>query len=117
MTFEQTIKCNMIIHAASIAAGAVGAGLAQVPCGDNAIITPIQIGMIISLGKVFNRQVSESAAMSSILSITAYTIGRGASQVLIGWIPGAGNLTNAATAASITEAIGWLIAEEFDEAA
>ena len=38
-----------------------------------------------------------------------------ASQVLVGWIPGIGNAINATTAAGITEAMGWLLAKEFDE--
>jgi uncharacterized protein (DUF697 family) len=29
------------------------------------------------------------------------------SQALVGWIPGVGNAINAATAAALTEAIGW----------
>ena len=40
-------------------------------------------------------------------------MGRTASQVLIGWIPGVGNVINACTAATITETIGWLLAEDF----
>jgi hypothetical protein len=39
-------------------------------------------------------------------SAAAATIGRAASQALIGWIPGIGNIINATTAAAITEAIG-----------
>jgi uncharacterized protein (DUF697 family) len=31
----------------------------------------------------------------------------------IGWIPVAGNIVNACTAASVTEALGWLLAEDF----
>ena len=47
----------------------------------------------------------------------AAQIGRAASQVLIGWVPGVGNVVNAVTAASLTEAIGWIMAKEFEKAA
>lgn len=47
--------------------------------------------------------------------MAAATVGRTASQVLVGWIPGIGNAINATTAAGITEAMGWLLAKEFDE--
>ena len=50
-------------------------------------------------------------------SAAAATIGRTASQVLIGWIPGVGNIINATTAATLTEAIGWIMANEFEKQA
>jgi len=113
MTKKQKILCNAIIHSASAAAASVGAGLAQVPCSDSAIITPIQIAMTVSLGKVFGIKLSKSSARSAMGTGLTTLIGRTASQVLVGWIPVAGNVINAATAASITEALGWIIAGEF----
>lgn len=56
----------------------------------------------------------ESSAKAALASATAATIGRAASQALIGWLPGAGNIINATTAAAITESVGWIIAKEFD---
>lgn len=34
--------------------------------------------------------------------------------MLLGWIPILGNVINAATAAGVTEIIGWSVASEFD---
>lgn len=113
MTFDQHAKCHAIIHSASLSAGAVGAGLAQIPCSDNLVITPIQLAMTVSLGQVFGIDLGESAAKAALASAAAATIGRTAAQVLVGWIPGVGNLINAGTAASLTEAIGWMLAEDF----
>lgn len=115
MTEDQKTKCHAIIHSASVAAGGVGAGLAQFPGSDNALITPIQLTMTISLGKVFGVTLSESAASAAIASVAGATVGRVASQFLIGWIPGVGNAVNAATAASITEGLGWLLADQFSK--
>lgn len=117
MTIEQERRCHTIIHAASISAGVVGAGLAQVPCADSAIITPIQTAMAVAVARVFGIKVTKSAARSSIVSLTASQIGRAASQVAFGWIPAAGNVINAGTAISLTEAIGWLLAEDYAEQA
>ena len=117
MTNEQTIKCNAIIHTASAAAGGIGAGLAQVPCSDNALITPIQCTMAISLAKVFGLTLGQGAAEAAIASASAALIGRAISQVLVGWIPGLGNAVNATTAAGVTEAIGWILANEFEKKA
>lgn len=114
MTSAQKKKCHAIIHTASTAAAGVGAGLAQIPGSDNAVITPIQLTMTLSLGKVFAKNLSESMALAAMGSIAASGVGRAASQFLVGWIPGVGNIINAGTAAAITESMGWLIAREFD---
>lgn len=114
MTSRETGLCSGIIHSASAAAAAVGGGLAQVPTSDNLIITPIQLIMAISLGEVFGITLDQSAAKAAVASATAMTVGRAASQILIGWIPGAGNIINATTAATITETIGWIMAKEFE---
>ena len=113
MNNQQKAKCQAIIHSASASAGAVGAGLAQIPCSDNAVITPIQLVMTVSLGRVFGIELTDSAARAAIASAAAATVGRTASQLLLGWIPIAGNIINAGTAATITEAIGWLLAADF----
>lgn len=113
MTNDQKIKCNAIIHTASASAAAVGAGLAQVPGSDNALLTPIQLTMTISLGKVFDIELTETTAKAAIASVAASTIGRTVTQFLVGWIPGFGNAINATTAAGLTEAMGWTLADDF----
>jgi len=103
MTDEQNVKCHEIIHFASAAAGGIGAGLAQLPGSDNAVIVPIQIAMTISLGAVFEIKLDESAAKATLATATASMAYRAIYQSLVGMIPKFGN---AATAASITESIG-----------
>ncbi|MFR5676504.1 MAG: hypothetical protein ACLTL2_11545 [Blautia sp.] len=112
---KQKIKCNSIIHTASIAAAGAASGMAQIPGSDNAILTPIQLTMTISLGKVFDMELSESSAKAAIGSLAAATVGRTISQVLVGWIPAMGNAINATTAAALTESMGWLLVHEFDK--
>ncbi|HEY9126070.1 MAG TPA: hypothetical protein VIM62_03045 [Acidobacteriaceae bacterium] len=115
MTREQKRKCRLIIHGASAAAGAMGAGLAQVVAADNVVIVPIQVTMVISLGRVFDVKLSKAAAEAAALSTAATLVGRATSQVLVGWIPVIGNAINAVTAASITEAMGWAVAGQFEK--
>ena len=115
MTNKEIGLCNTIIHTASVASAAVGGGLAQVPTSDNLVITPIQLTMAVSLGKVFGITLDQSAAKAAVASAAAATVGRTASQVLIGWFPGVGNVINAATAATLTETIGWIMAKEFEQ--
>ena len=115
MTGSEIAKCNGIIHAASAAAGGIGAGLAQLPGSDSLAISGIQIAMTISLGAVFGIKLDESGAKAMLAGSVGSTVGRTISQLLIGWIPGVGNAVNATTAIGITEALGWKIANEFDD--
>lgn len=115
MTDSQRQACHIIIHGASTAAAGVGAGLAQLPLSDSVILIPIQVGMVIALGKVFDVELTEAAAKGAIFTGLAGTVGRAVSEVLLGWIPGFGNALNAATAAGITEALGWGIAVRFEK--
>ena len=117
MTTTQEALCHSIIHTASAAAGAVGFGLAQLPLADNAVIVPIQVTMTIALGQVFGLDFTKRAAAATAASATGTLLGRTASQLGAGWIPVAGNVLNAGTAASITEALGWMLAEDFSNKA
>lgn len=110
---NQRAQCHAIIHSFSASTGAVGAGLAQLPCSDSLLITPLQVAMAMGLGRVFGLEMSESTATAAVATAAATALGRAISQFLVGWIPGIGNILNAATAASVTEGIGWLLAEEF----
>ena len=91
--------------------------MAQVPCSDNALISPIQLAMTVSLGSVFGITMDQSAAKAALASTVATTVGRGAVQVMVGWLPGVGNAINATTAAAVTELIGWTMAKEFEREA
>ena len=115
MTKNETLKCSAVIHSASLAAAAVGAGFAHAPCCDSALITPIQLTMTISLGKVFGQKLSGAAAKSAMATGTATLVGRAVSQVAAGFIPVAGKIINAATAAAVTESLGWILAAEFEK--
>ena len=106
-------KCNMIIHGAAVACGGTSVASAQIPLADTAVITPIQIGMIVALGHIFDIEVTKTAARAIISGAGASLIGRGISQVVFGWIPGLGNVLNATTSVALTEAIGWMAVDQF----
>ncbi|MBQ7215075.1 MAG: hypothetical protein IJP54_01640 [Synergistaceae bacterium] len=114
MTSNEHSKCSAIIHTASAASAAVGGGMAQIPGSDMIPITAAQVTMIISLGSVFGKSITETAAKALVKSLAGASVGRLASQLLVGWIPGLGNAINASTAAGITEALGWKAAKKFD---
>ena len=114
MTNDEKIKCNAIIHTASLAAGGVGAGLAQIPVADAAVIAPIQLTMIVSLGAVFGISLTNAAAQAIISSFGATFAGRMLVRWLTFWIPGIGNIISASTAVAVTQAIGWYAVKQFE---
>jgi uncharacterized protein (DUF697 family) len=111
LTNDQETKCNVIIHTASVATGAMGI----IPIGpaDTLMITPTQIAMIISLGAVFNIRVSESVAKSILSGLAASFVGRFVASILLNFIPFLGWAIKGGTAAGLTEAIGWAAVAHF----
>lgn len=104
MSSEQFKKISIAIHIA--AAASATAGAIPIPLVDAAPITAIQISMVISLGKIFNRKISEAAAKGLISAVAATFIGRN----LVKTIPVLGWGVSAAVAGCVTEAVGWTIA-------
>lgn len=121
MTEETRIRCHAAIHAGSAAAAAAASGAAQLPLSDSVILIPIQVSMVVALGAIFDITMTESLAAAVIRAhvakITGRLIARSITSLAVGWLPGAGNVINAATAALITETLGWEIAEKFDRTA
>ena len=115
MDKNQKGKVHAIIHSSAASAAAVGAGLAQIPSSDAPILVTIQTTMIVAIGAVFHKTVTESLAKSMLADFLGVTVGKTVANILIGWLPGIGNGINAVTAAGLTEAIGWAAAKEFDE--
>lgn len=114
MTEDQKFKCAAIIHGASASAGAIGAGLAQVPGADAAVIMPLQVAMVAALGHVFDLEVTETASRSVVYATLGSMLGRGAVKVLPRLIPGVGNVVCASVAFGITETIGWSVARQME---
>lgn len=106
-------KCRKIIHGSTLAITTIAGGLAQIPMADSAAIAPIQIGMIVSLAGVFNINLTKSSAGAILANKIAEYLGRAAVKTTLKYIPGAGNIANAAISASITEKMGWSIARDF----
>lgn len=114
MDENKDVKCHAIIHTASVATGGVGAGLAQLPLADAIPIMTLQVGMIVSIAHVYNIELTEGAAKGLIAGFAGTTLGRNIAGVLVGWVPGLGNIMKASTAATLTEAIGWSAVNHFE---
>ncbi|MGN8375774.1 YcjF family protein [Helicobacter pylori] len=102
-------ECKTIIHVASGAAGA--AGLIPIPFSDALAIAPIQAGMIYKMNDAFGVDLDKSVAASLItglLGVTAVAqVGRTLVNGFLKFIPVVGSVAGGATAAVITEGIGF----------
>ncbi|SFI43471.1 Uncharacterized conserved protein, DUF697 family [Selenomonas ruminantium] len=108
-------KSHIIIHSAAVTSGAAGA--LPIPGADAAAIVAAQVTMIISLGKVFDVKMTESAATAMATTMIAEHLGKMVAGGLLKLIPGVGSAINASVAFSITEVIGWEVAEAFSQQA
>lgn len=112
----ESCSCTALIHTASLTAAGIGAGLAQVPGSDAALLYPLQTGLICLIAQSHGLKISDGAAAALLSGFVATIAGRTLSQWLVGWIPGLGNVINASTAAAMTEAVGWAAHEHFSQA-
>ena len=100
-------RVNTIIHTTSVAAGGIGAGLAQTVAADRVALLAIQIPMVIAIAGECGVQLDKSSAIAMLGQQGAQHVGLYAATRLVVWIPGWGNAVNATVAATTTEALGW----------
>jgi len=113
MNYAGKIKSRRIIHGSAIAGALAALVMAQLPASDNLILVPIEVIMVIRLGGVFQVGLKESISKSLLIVSVATLIGRGISEFLIGWVPIAGNIINALTAAAVIEFLGRAVVKDF----
>jgi len=116
MLYLERKKGRRIIHMAAIAGALAAFIMAQLPASDNLILVPIEFIMVIRLGGVFHVDLKRSVSTSFIVGNIATLVGRGISEFLVGWIPVAGNLIDALTAAAVIEFFGQTVARSFERA-
>ncbi|MFP6244177.1 YcjF family protein [Helicobacter pylori] len=102
-------ESKTIIHIASGAAGSVGAS--PIPFSDALAIAPIQAGMIYKMNDAFGMDLEESvdtSLITGLLGVTAIAqVGRTLVNGFLKFIPVVGSVAGGATAAVITEGIGF----------
>jgi uncharacterized protein (DUF697 family) len=69
--------------------------------------------MVLGIGGIFRVPFRHSYRTSIIVGTAATMIGRGISEVLVGWVPVFGNLLDALTAVVVIETLGWVIVRDF----
>ncbi len=100
-------ESKTIIHVAAGAAG--GVGLIPIPFSDALAIAPIQAGMIYKMNDAFGVKMKDSVATSLITGLLGVTAVAQVGRTLVNGflIPVVGSVAGGATAAVITEGIGF----------
>jgi uncharacterized protein (DUF697 family) len=107
-----------IIHAASIASGAIDAGSAQAPESDPAEIVSIHTNMIMAIATEHGIEISNADAADLLHTLSETIKGRQvhlSRQAMAGWLPGIDNANNNSTTTARTEAIGWAANSHFGQ--
>ena len=101
MTGTQHVLCEAIIRKAMIASRTAAVGIPQINVWKESGVTPVQISMAVSLGKVFGLNLSPGQAEGNcMLALAAMEINRSDSG-------------HEKSAAQKTECMGWKLAERF----
>lgn len=99
---------HFIIHGAATGAGTGALLLAQVPGGDELVLTGITVTMTAALCKNYNK-FSRQLVLTYLNVISGTLIGTMAASYLYRWVPFLGNIINCAVTASLHEIQGWLV--------
>ena len=101
-------RARAVIASASIAAAATGA--IPIPVADAAMLIPDQVTMLVGITLAFGFPVNDNSLYSlvsgTIAALGPTVIGRSVKHSLWKFIPGAGQVISAASAATITESLG-----------
>lgn len=109
-------QAHAAIHTASLAAAAVSAS--PIPFSDSALLIPLQTTMIVAIYKAYDQEISEGLLTGALKATTVSTIGKSITGNILKMIPGVGTVVggviNAGVAVAFTEAIGFGVANAFE---
>ena len=118
MTSSEREKCQYIIHSAATAAATSAALLSQLPSVDNMPLMCILSTMTVSLGMVFDANISEHVAKQiatkELSDFLVLWVVKYIAAWTIGWLPFFGNAINASLSFALVEGGGWNTANLFD---
>ena len=104
------------IHTAAVAAAGVSAS--PIPFSDSALLIPIQTTIIATIYKLYDEEVTEGVITGALKATATSVVGKGVAGNLLKLIPGIGSVAGAAingsVAVSLTEFIGFGVANAFE---
>jgi len=110
--YEKRTKCHYVIHSAVSAVS--GARMVTVPGLGKYSVDVIQVGMIVSLAKIFDIPMNRKLAEEYLLAVGNRKQWEVILKEVLSALP-AGKITNATIDAILTERMGWQVAVEFNK--
>lgn len=112
-----TKETRSIIHKAATSAAIASGAMAQgsIVSFDTPVLVTIHIGMVVAIGAVFGKKVSQANAIALLGAATGVGIGVAGVKSVMGIVPIAGNLANATVSFTYTEALGWFCFKYFKD--
>jgi uncharacterized protein (DUF697 family) len=107
------VRTRIVIHGAAAAAVGIGAGLSGVPLAHRIAIVHLQTLMVGAIARFEGADPTYTEVMQLVLSLGASAVGRTAGDRLASWFPLRQRVVRAATAAIVTEAVGWAAVAAF----
>lgn len=99
---------HFIIHSAATGAGGSALVFAQVPGGDELILTAVTVTMTVALCKNYGKQ-SKEVVLTYLNVISGELLGKMGASYLYRFIPFLGNIINCIVTVTLHEVQGWLI--------
>jgi len=109
ITPKEVETIEKIIHSAAMSAAAASAVLAPgaVIGADTAVLIPIHVAMIITIGEVFHQSIGKDIALGILAGASGVALGSFGARAILGLIPIVGSVANASVSFICTEVIGW----------
>lgn len=113
---SNALKANIIIHSCAITSAVAAGAWASIPIIgpfgiivglDTLFLTPLTIGMVIYIGKLFGHSYKYSSLMASVGQIIGMVLGIQIARGLLSLVPILGTGINATVAFGLQETIGW----------
>ena len=114
---ERKLEAEKIIHTAATSAAGASALGGLIPGGSlgiEVLLTGVTVAMVIKLGGLFERKITETAAHDILTVVSGMVAGKLAANSIITWIPGIASAAMATISFTFHETAGWIIYEGFE---
>jgi uncharacterized protein (DUF697 family) len=110
---ENTKKKEAEAIIAKATAAATSSSMLLTFLGDTAGLSAISVSMARHIAQICGKEISVEEALKIINTLAPNTVGRIATQTMLGFIPAIGNLANAAISYGYFERLGWALFNYF----
>lgn len=110
-------EAEKIIHTAAASAAAASAIGGVIPGGSlgiEVLLTGVTVAMVIKLGGLFGRKISDTVAHDILTVVSGMVAGKLAANSILTWVPGVASVAMSTISFTFHETAGWIIYEGFE---